>query len=94
MYFLLSTRPCLLVLGSSDTIIIVQRVQKVKIMQDKVTEWVINGETSGQRSNVSSLEIIFLKRRTGLSIARLKDFDCNCFLLQQCYYKQNRCISN
>jgi len=56
-------------------------------MQDKATEWVINGEASGHRSNVSSLETLFLKCRTvsisGLSVASLKDVDCNCFLLQQ-----------
>jgi hypothetical protein len=56
-------------------------------MQDKVKEWVINGETSGHRSNVTSLETIFLKCRTasisGLSAASLKEFHCNCFLLQQ-----------
>jgi len=68
------------------------------VMQDRVTEWVINGEISGHRLNVSSLETIFLKCRTisisGLSVARLKEFDWNCFLLQQYYYKQNRYIPN
>jgi hypothetical protein len=31
---------------------------------------------------------------SGLSVTRLKEFDCNCFLLQQHYYKKNRYIPN
>jgi hypothetical protein len=67
-------------------------------MQDKVKEWVINGDASGHKSNVTSLETIFLKYRiisiSGLSVASLKEIKLNCFLLQQYYYKQNRYIPN